>query len=227
MNEYLEILWACMERLWPYIERKKHDFRILPTHDVDHCLEYTFKLLPRLLREVASDVKIKQFKRSLSRMLKWSQVRISEGSDPDYDTFNWLMDISEKTGLKSAFYFMAAEPGPYDEGYKLEDPRLKALLRCIHERGHEIGIHPSYKSYRKPEVLKGEIERIKKVLESENISQNRIGGRQHYLRWRATETWMHWDEAGLSYDSSVGYAEMPEFRCGVCYEYPVFDLKNN
>jgi len=35
----------------------------------------------------------------------------------------------------------------------LDDPRLRALLREIHARGHEIGIHPGYHTYRHPEAL--------------------------------------------------------------------------
>ena len=35
----------------------------------------------------------------------------------------------------------------------MDDPRLRALLREIHARGHEIGIHPGYHTYRHPEAL--------------------------------------------------------------------------
>jgi hypothetical protein len=49
--------------------------------------------------------------------------------------------------------------------------------------------------------------------------------RQHYLRWRNPITWRNWDQAGLDYDSSLGFADRPGFRCGTCYEYPVFDLQ--
>jgi len=33
-----------------------------------------------------------------------------------------------------------------------------------------------------------------------------------------------WNDAGLEYDSTLGFAERPGFRCGACYAYPVYDL---
>jgi hypothetical protein len=33
------------------------------------------------------------------------------------------------------------------------------------------------------------------------------------------------DEAGIDYGSTLSYADHAGFRCGVCYEYPAFDIK--
>ena len=52
-----------------------------------------------------------------------------------------------------------------------------------------------------------------------------MGGRQHYLRWQVPTTWRNWAAAGLSYDSTLSYADHAGFRCGICYEFPVYDLK--
>lgn len=32
-----------------------------------------------------------------------------------------------------------------------------------------------------------------------------------------------WEQAGMSYVSTLGYADRPGFRCGTCFEYPAFD----
>ena len=55
--------------------------------------------------------------------------------------------------------------------------------------------------------------------------QTRWGGRQHYLRWENPVTWKTWEDARIDYDATLGYAEQAGFRCGVCYEYRVYDLK--
>lgn len=31
-------------------------------------------------------------------------------------------------------------------------------------------------------------------------------------------------DAGMSYDSTLGYADRPGFRCGTCFEYTAFDV---
>lgn len=48
----------------------------------------------------------------------------------------------------------------------------------------------------------------------------------HYLRWEMPTTLYGWEEAGMSYESTLGYADIPGFRCGTCFEYPGFDPVN-
>jgi hypothetical protein len=38
--------------------------------------------------------------------------------------------------------------------------------------------------------------------------------------------WSAYEDAGLSHDASVGWAERPGFRAGICCEYPAFDLRS-
>lgn len=35
-----------------------------------------------------------------------------------------------------------------------------------------------------------------------------------------------YEEVGLSYDSTLAFAEQPGFRCGTCYEYRTFNVEN-
>lgn len=45
----------------------------------------------------------------------------------------------------------------------------------------------------------------------------------HYLRWEQPTTMYGWEMASMDYDSTLGYADRPGFRCGTCFEYPAFD----
>jgi hypothetical protein len=94
----------------------------------------------------------------------------------------------------------------------------------VYERGHEIGLHPSYHTFLDPARTKAEFEDLLKVCHELGINQPTWGGRQHYLRWRNPQTWQNYADAGLSYDSSLGFADEIGFRSGICYEYPVFNL---
>ena len=42
INEYLEILWACLQALQPGLERKHRSFQTYVTHDVDEPFRYAF-----------------------------------------------------------------------------------------------------------------------------------------------------------------------------------------
>lgn len=60
-------------------------------------------------------------------------------------------------------------------------------------------------------------------MQKEGIKQNEFGGRMHYLRWEHPSTLQAWNDAGMTYDTTLSYADRPGFRCGTCHEYPAFN----
>lgn len=80
------------------------------------------------------------------------------------------------------------------------------MRKCIDElarRGHEIGFRPSYQASFDAEVWQQEFARFRAATNGIPIA----GGRQHFLRFRAPDTWRLWEQAGLAYDSTVSYAD--------------------
>lgn len=226
VNEYLEILWTCMKRLWPGLERKQRQYRVVLSHDVDQPFSVIGSSPIYVARNLVGDL----FRRKDAGLaLRRIQAYASRGTkreklDPNA-TFDFIMDTSERHGLCSAFYFMAAEQcSRFNDGYPIGGGHIRRLLQSIATRGHEIGFHASYDTFRDPMLAREELARLCKVMDEENIAHGPIGGRQHYLRWEASITWRIWDELGLAYDSTVGFPYGPGFRAGICYEYPVFDL---
>jgi hypothetical protein len=155
--------------------------------------------------------------------------RVASRWAPDLDvnnSFDFIQGQSEQRGLTSAFYFITAQTaGTIDGNYQMTSPWIHALLRTIHARGHEIGLHPSYQTYRDPAQTRAEFQVLKQTCEALGISQAAWGGRQHYLRWEAPTTWQNWEDAGLDYDSTLLFADHAGFRTGCCYAYPVFNLE--
>ena len=121
--------------------------------------------------------------------------------------------LAQEHGLRSALYWKASGRGPYDSGYSLADPRVARVIAWARERNIEMGVHPGYDTFLAPEKLREEAERCRAA-----VQQQHIGGRQHYLRWRP-ETWAHWEQCGLAYDSTVGYADRVGFRAGTCVPF--------
>jgi peptidoglycan/xylan/chitin deacetylase (PgdA/CDA1 family) len=226
INEYIEILWYCLKQLWPELNRKKRLFRSIISHDVDVPFAQAFKGVNQLVRNCGGDIlKRKSASIALERAKSWYMIRKGNYKyDLNY-TFDKIMDISEQNGLRSAFYFKTACTDPvYDDTYAIDSLPIRKLLKDIYQRGHEIGLHPSYLTYNDPNQTRREHEYLKKVCKEENIEQTCWGGRQHFLRWSVPITWRNWAEAGLDYDSTLSYADHAGFRCGICYEYPVYDL---
>jgi len=224
VNEYVEVLWAAMKRLWPGLNRKQHSYKVLLTHDVDHPFMVCNQSWYQLFRNIGGDI-LKR--RDFGLVVRRWRCKIQ--NDPELDpanTFDFIMDLSEKYGLKSEFYFMTDHTAGSLDGsnYSLDSPDIRALMSKIYKRGHTIGFHASYNTFRDSQQTKKEFEKLVVVAEKLGIKQYSWGGRQHYLRWENPTTWQNWEDAGLSYDSTLSFADYAGFRTGTCYDYPVFNL---
>ncbi|NYT64541.1 hypothetical protein H0A58_00990 [Alcaligenaceae bacterium] len=228
VDEWLNILGQVIAKTWPHAELRQHQFSMKVSHDVDSPSLYAFKPWRTVIRMMAGHLlkrrNIKAF--FTAPYVKLLTDKNLHSADP-YNTFDWLMDVSEAHNLKSAFYFICGHTSSMDADYDLEHPVIKELLQRIHRRGHEIGLHPSYGTYQKPEELKREAEHLSTVCSRLGITQERYGGRMHYLRWDHPVTLQAWNDANLSYDSTLTYADRPGFRCGTCFEYPAFNPLTN
>jgi hypothetical protein len=225
VDEWLHVLGQAINRQWLGIELKKHNFRFELSHDVDRPSRYLFGTLAAAMRSAASDV-VKRGDVLAPLRAVWLRQSSPDSlhpSDP-YNTFEWLMDISERHGVKSTFYFMAGCTNPsFDAKYDIGHPAIRKLLRLIHDRGHLIGLHPSYECYCSGDQIRGEAQALWSVCQQEKIRQDVWGARMHCLRWTCPKTPRLLESAGLSYDSTVGYADHPGFRCGTSMPYSFFD----
>ena len=223
VNEYVEILWACLKKLWPQLERKEQHFQTIVTHDVDIPYKYAFTDFSTLVR--TNVVKHFSLKQAILNGKTWNRVKRGNLSADPFNTFDWLMNLSENHNLTSAFYFITDRTdSKMDGNYTIQHHLIRQLLKQIHKRNHEIGLHPSFNSYLKRLQIQKEYRILRNVCSDENIQQEKWGGRHHFLRWNNPYTWQYWEDAGLNYDSTLAFADLPGFRCGTCYEFPVFNL---
>lgn len=227
VNEYLEILWDCMKYLWPGLKRKQRAFQMRVSCDVDHPYQESVKNVFQQVKHIGSDLVTRRSPRmAVKSTLNYIATRIGNLSfDVNFTSIDWIMDVNEGVGNKVAFYFKAGQTDDvFDSGYSLEEPIVRQLFYNIYRRGHEIGLHPSYHTYRDKRQLCREADNLRYTLNDMGINKNILGGRQHYLRWETPTTAINWEAAGLDYDSTLSYADHAGFRCGVCYEYPLFDI---
>jgi hypothetical protein len=223
VDAYVELLWEAMRRTWPGLQRRPRAYEVALTHDVDDPLATLEHGAVDVVRQLGGDLVRRRDPRLAVRRVR--SLLGDRRRDPN-NTFDFLMDVSERHGLRSAFYFLAHRDRRHRDGpFLFEHPWVRALIGRVSRRGHEIGLHPSFCTYRDAARTRAELERLLRVAEAEGVRQDEWGGRQHYLRWVNPDTWRNWEAAGLSYDSTLGYAEAVGFRTGTCHPYRVYDLR--
>lgn len=223
VDEYVEILWACLSQLWPDLKRKCYQPKTFITCDVDQPYDCTVETFSKLIKVCAGDL-IKR--RSLTEMLKrinryvFNKLGIYK-FDRNY-TFDFYMDACEQAGLKAAFYFIPSSKEPSNGCYEIGDKKIVNLLHKIDVRGHEIGIHGSYQTYQDQEKILQQKILFEETLKKAGINQKIKGNRQHYLRWDSAVTPDYLDAAGFEYDTSGSYADRPGFRFGTSKEFSMW-----
>jgi hypothetical protein len=116
-------------------------------------------------------------------------------------------------GIRTSVYFKASKKTPFDSGYAIAHPKVRATVEWLRDCGVELGVHPSHFTLGSPERLATEVAALRGVL-----GEGATGGRQHHLRWRP-QSWLEWEQNELRYDGSVGFADHVGFRAGTAVPY--------
>ncbi len=228
VDEWLDIFKQVIVKSWIGVELKETQFKIALTHDIDIPSLYAFKSWRQIAYLMASHLKHKKvlefFKAPFAKL--FSKQKLSS-MDP-YNTFDWLMDQSEKAGLKSTFYFICGTTDPDKDGdYDIEHPIIQEIFKKIHRRGHEIALHPSFETYLSKDQINHELKTLQQGCAKAGVNQKYWAVRMHYLKWRHPVTLNLLNDAGFSNDSTLGYHDKSGFRCGTCIPYRGFDPLGN
>ncbi|MBN4078243.1 polysaccharide deacetylase family protein [Nitrospina gracilis] len=227
VEEYVEILWACMKHLWPALERKTRQGKVRVSCDVDAPYDCSTKTALKLGKGLAADI-LKRCNFGLARQRLQNYVSTQRGNfnhDP-FNTFDWYMDTCERFGHQAAFYFIVDHSSELMDGcYEMSEPRIQDLLHRIAERGHEIGTHASFNTYQNRRQLESERQRLIDTCDKLGINASAKGNRQHYLRWDTSQTPDHIDASGYEYDTTGGFADRPGFRYGTSRPFTMWSWK--
>ncbi|MCK4269993.1 MAG: polysaccharide deacetylase family protein [Methanogenium sp.] len=188
-----------------YPDGKK--FAVCLTHDIDNV----YRTIPGRGFNLAKSV-YKKNKHEFSRTIKGGFNKRKPLCN-----FEEIMDLEEKYGAKSSFYFLALKPGDQDYSYDIMD--LKNDIRNIRDQGWEVGLHGGHDAYNSYEKICEEKKRLEDALASEVV-----GYRNHYLRFCTPDTWEYLAQAGFLYDATFGYADCAGFRNGMCHPFRPYNL---
>jgi hypothetical protein len=172
---------------------------------------------------------ISNFNLGVKRKNWWGEYDFCAGITHDIDkaynhfwAFDYMMELENRYGFKSSFYFMSGGTSYLDNFYKVSDEGIISVINKLIESGFEVGLHGSYNSYYDFQQLQGEKEELDKY-----NPDKKYGTRQHYLRFKVPLTWEIQEKAGLLYDTTLTFPSHVGFRAGICMPYKVFDIVQN
>lgn len=226
VNQYVETIWNILIYLGYDGKRKERSFSIEVSHDVDAPFKYADMSIKKIIRLIGGDlIKRKSLSKAVVNFCNYLSVKAGILKKDPFNSFNFIMDVSESFNMKSTFYFISGKTNmQYDGNYTIDDKKIIALLQNIDIRGHRIGLHGSYNSYNSNAIEK-ELKLLSDICSENGIKQQIIYSRQHFLRWAVPDTFQELDNAGIEYDSTLTYAASPGFRTGSCYHHSVFNVK--
>ena len=219
VDEYSALLRKWAGQIGVELPAPKRKFSVLLTHDVDTLGARRNPLQP--LRPIAGGL---LGRRPWKQALRNAAVAAGFARDP-YDNIEDVVRLDRRLAdgcaeneCKSIHFFMAGGSTQFDGAYDIRESKARNALQCVRTSGADVGLHTSYEAGQRPELIAGEHAALEKVAEVP-ISKNR----HHFLTWREPENGHELTAVGITWDSTLSYADVAGFRLGVCRPVPLFD----
>ena len=185
----------------------KAKFAVCLSHDVDTIYQEGW----RKGVETFKSIKSLDLSQSLQHLLQFRARKMP------FCNFREIVELEERFGASSTFYFLALNTQDADFNYDVAD--LTHEFEFLLENGAEIGLHGGHNAYNRVDVLINEKERLERTL-GEKVR----GYRNHFLRFIVPDTWEILQDAGFQHDSTFGYADCVGFRNGMCHPFRPYNL---
>ncbi|MCB0275010.1 MAG: polysaccharide deacetylase family protein [Calditrichaeota bacterium] len=248
VNYYFEVLKTAIEKaLGRSVSRRRiwgeHPFAVCLTHDIDQATTgYRYDMASALRRGRLMRAAVIAAKR-LAGQDSWDNIPdiiamerefgarssfyfIARSGDiwhsDTYSRFNkgHFPPASEQAG-EFEHFFSERKKGGYSAAeanadYHLNSDFIRRSYQAITASGNEIGIHGSFGSHLDAQRFREELERLNTRVK---------GGRFHFLYFDPLRSFDLLESAGLAYDSTMGFGEVPGFRHGFAFPFHPYNFK--
>jgi peptidoglycan/xylan/chitin deacetylase (PgdA/CDA1 family) len=194
---------------------------VVLSHDVDRPLDPT-DLRPTL-RLAASSLRRRPLRAPAYAGIAVAQALVAAARHRGARrwVFKEVAAAEEERGFRSTFFFAATSRfqrrGSYwDVAYDVSGERYRRVCRELAAGGSEIGLHAGYGARDRQGQLEGERRLI------EEVAGQPVLGTRHHFWHMARPFWPTLEAhaaAGLGYDTSVAFNEVPGFRLGAALPF--------
>jgi len=213
INIWVNVIKDIITDKYPDIIIKKRSYRYILTFDVDIAYAHKHKGVLRTFFSYLKLLKNLQFKEIVVR----TKTIFGSLKDP-YDNFEYMIEIQQANHLSAVYFFLLGEFGAYDKNLSHLNTKFQSLIKHVSDYA-DVGIHSSYASNTKPDMIQIEIDRLKAIVNKE-VSKNR----QHFLMLDLPYTYRNLSEVEITDDYTMGYAAEPGFRASICTPFLFYNL---
>ena len=208
INLWVKDLAVALQEKLPALLPNWPAFKFIPTYDIDIAYAYKYK---GWMRNLGGFIRSP----SLNRL----QVLAGSKKDP-FDSYKWLETLHSENGLSPIYFFLVPEKNSRYDKNILPHKGIMWKLVKYHAKRYDLGLHPSWQSGDKPELL----EREKEYLE--DMSEMPIArSRQHYIRFSLPIDFRRLARMGIKSEYSMGYGSINGFRASVASAFYWYDLE--
>ncbi|MGC8803098.1 MAG: polysaccharide deacetylase family protein [Bacteroidales bacterium] len=215
VDEWVALLKNKIKTHYPGISFKKHTYTYLPTIDVDMPYAFRQKKLPFALAGLAKNI----LQADWTTLKKRYAVLLGKETDPYY-TFDYLNNVLANFSVRPIYFYLCNGQTPYDP---IAAFRKRAIVETIrYNVPHATaGLHNSYFTLERPELIGKELRLLQKILGHEVIRS-----RFHYIRFQIPFSYQHLIRAGIQEEYSMGFPSFNGFRAGTSHPFYFYDLTN-
>jgi len=199
------------KEFWPSAE----NFAVAVSHTIDRLQKWnTSSIFSSTFNELMMFYKVQYNLKSFFSKSKYMITNIEE-----YWNFEEIYEIEDKYKIKSTYFWGVESDSNEDVDYNIEEPDIAEEMRKIKDKGNEIALLASAKSYRSDSHS-----RQKKVL-LKAINDKNIGVRQKKFKYDFEVTPELHNKNEYIYDSSMSFLNHIGFKNGIGFPYRIFSQR--
>lgn len=207
-------LKSALQTEYPELKFPTKKFKTISTIDVDNLYAYKSKGVFRTFGGALKDVLKGDFKNLAQRL------KVLNGNEKDpFDIYELVSQFCFEQQIPLIYFFLFKTGTQFDRTVNPKSNAFKRVFNLIKNNHASIGIHPSYQSAFKNNVLSKELKNMQKQLGDKIILS-----RQHYLRFDIRSTPNLLLQNGIHLDFTMGYASSPGFRAGTSHPFYYYDF---
>ena len=214
INYWLEELKKLLAGKYPLLQFKSSPFTATMSFDIDVAYAYKGRGITRNVLSACRNLLTFNFTSI------YEKIKVLGGKKEDpFDSYSYIQKTLVSSTVDHIFFFLLAKQvTAFDRNIATSSPILQQLVRAVASFS-KLGIHPSYYSSENNGYLRQEKQTLERILNSPVTAS-----RQHYLRFKLPETYVQLLNEGITDDYSMGYAELPGFRAGICTPFLFYNL---